>query len=494
MGSMRFVVPRRDRFAADAVERAYFAGLDDVPWQSRTQWTDEGLVLRRAEGDSGSFHIPYRVPGHGELMLSTGSLMERDQAYHLPVELARGTVNRVRNQLALWQPAGLSTPDEVARDLALASQKLGQAATTRAHDPLEADHLAEQSLTACIGAMSRLAAAYSQQAFSTRQQQSAQALTLLGVNLGGSLLKEHVLKQIIGTFNAATIPLVWRDIESREGKQDWTLCDRQIDWCRAHGLKICGGPLLELDRWSLPDWLYLWEGDDENLTTFIADHIRGVVERYRGKVHLWNCASRLNVGDVLGLSEEQRLRLAVLAVETVKQADPRTPIVISIDQPWAEFMNQQATELSPIYFADALVRADLGLAGLALELNVGYYPEGTQPRDVLDVSRHLDRWACLGVPLLMNVTVPSASGPDSGARKASEPIAFQEGGLSAASQAQWAREFLPLLLAKQPIQGVFWNQLLDSKPHDYAHGGLYDEKDQPKATLDELAALRQKYC
>ena len=29
-----------------------------------------------------------------------------------------------------------------------------------------------------------------------------------------------------------------------------------------------------------------------------------------------------------------------------------------------------------------------------------------------------------------------------------------------------------MLLAKQPVQGILWNQLLDSQPHALAHGGL----------------------
>ena len=110
MGVMRFLVPRRERLAKDAPDRAYFTGLDEIPWQSRTQLTEEGLVVRRAESDSGNFHIPWNVAGHGELMLSTASLMEREKPYLLQVELARGTIHRTRGQLAQWQAAGLALP------------------------------------------------------------------------------------------------------------------------------------------------------------------------------------------------------------------------------------------------------------------------------------------------------------------------------------------------------------------------------------------------
>ncbi len=58
MGVMRFLVPRRERLAADAVERAYLAGLDEIPWRTRTQWVDGGLAAQRSESDSGSFYIP----------------------------------------------------------------------------------------------------------------------------------------------------------------------------------------------------------------------------------------------------------------------------------------------------------------------------------------------------------------------------------------------------------------------------------------------------
>jgi hypothetical protein len=48
-------------------------------------------------------------------------------------------------------------------------------------------------------------------------------------------------------------------------------------------------------------------------------------------------------------------------------------------------------------------------------------------------------------------------------------------------------------LAKQPVQGIIWNQLFDSQPHAYAHAGLFDAKDRPKPTLELLEALRRQH-
>lgn len=492
MGVMRFLVPGRQRIATDADQRGYLTGFDEVPWQTRLQWESDVLVARRMEAESGTFVVPWHVPGFGELMLSTATLIERDAPYHLPVELARGTINRVRNQLAAWQAAGLSVGETTSAGLAEASALLAKAVTSQ-HEPLAAQELAEQALQISLDVMNQLSMAYTDHVLSLSQAQSNQRLSVLGVNLGSTLLKEQVQNAIVTTFNAATVPLVWREIEASEGQLEWDLCDRQIEWCRANGLKVCGGPLLELDRWSLPDWLYLWEGDQENLIGFVTEHIRSVVERYRGRVHVWNCASRLNVNSTLSLAEEERLRLAALAVETVRSADARTPVVVCMDQPWGEFMGRQETELSPIYFADMLVRGDLGLSGLGLELNIGYCPDGTASRDVLEFGRQLDRWGSLGLPLLVSLVVPSSHEADPRARvKDAVPCSTQEV-ITPQWQRDWIEQFMPVLLAKPAVQGIIWNQLLDSKPHDYPHGGIFDVQDEPKPALTAIHELRAKY-
>jgi hypothetical protein len=65
--------------------------------------------------------------------------------------------------------------------------------------------------------------------------------------------------------------------------------------------------------------------------------------------------------------------------------------------------------------------------------------------------------------------------------------------LSGATQRAWAEKYLPVLLAKQPMQGVLWNQLLDSQPHPLAHGGLFDASDQPKPIVEVLESLRREH-
>jgi hypothetical protein len=62
-----------------------------------------------------------------------------------------------------------------------------------------------------------------------------------------------------------------------------------------------------------------------------------------------------------------------------------------------------------------------------------------------------------------------------------------------AAQQAWAARFVPLALAKPSVQGVVWNQLHDSEPHDFPHGGLFDADRQAKPALRTLAAIRKTH-
>jgi hypothetical protein len=187
--------------------------------------------------------------------------------------------------------------------------------------------------------------------------------------------------------------------------------------------------------------------------------------------------------------------LTVLAIETLRRRDARTPLFVSFDQPWAEYMVREPTELFPLHMADMLVRADLGVAALGLEINYGYWPGGTYPRDLVEINEHVDFWSLLGLPLIVQLTVPSglpaqpAAGPEM--RRALDSM-FPEG-LSPNSQKRFVERLLPMLVAKQCVQAVVWNHTFDSAPGLYPSAGLFDAADRPKPALSSLIALRRDH-
>jgi hypothetical protein len=410
----------------------------------------------------------------------------------LEVELARGMVNCLRNQLAQWEMGGLAVPDVIRALIREATQSFARAATTQ-NEPHTAAEWAEKSLVVTAEAMDQLAAEYGRQALSKRPTQPRQFASWFGVHLGPRQPKPNVARQLAATFNMVSVPVTWRSIEASEGRRQWDDADAQVAWAKSAGLRVSAGPLLELDDHGVPDWTYLWEGDFNSLLAFMLDHVRTVVERYRGKVHLWQVAARMTHGHALGLNEESRLQVAAQAISTVRQLDPSTPTVVTFDQPWAEYLAHEQLDLAPLHFADALVRADLGLSGIGLELNIGYHPGGSVHRGPLSISRLVDTWSLLELPLLVALTLPSSTADDPLANKKVRVLASEDDIVTPQSQSDWIQRHVPLLLAKNVVQVVLWNQLSDAAPHRYPHGGLFDAADQPKSAFEALKNIRQTY-
>ena len=303
-------------------------------------------------------------------------------------------------------------------------------------------------------------------------------------------------KRVAETFNLVCAACGWGAVEPSEGRRDWAASDGPIEWAHANGLRVCGGPLIEFDERRLPDWAYLWEGDVQTLGSLMIAHARAAAERYRGRVHLWRIASRVNRERVLSLTDEQRLQIVAGAVRAVREVDPQTPIVVGFDQPWAEYRNRVDTELSPLDYADALERADLGIAGFNLELNVGYYPYATAARNPLAFSRLIDLWNVrLEAPLMLSLTLPSAATPDAHADPKTAVVAGGDEGstINDAWQAKWLREYLPMMLAKNAVQIVEWGQLTDTRQHTYPHAGLFGADNYEKPIVEELYRLRNRY-
>ncbi|OHB67060.1 MAG: hypothetical protein A2V70_15315 [Planctomycetes bacterium RBG_13_63_9] len=90
----------------------------------------------------------------------------------------------------------------------------------------------------------------------------------------------------------------------------------------------------------------------------------------------------------------------------------------------------------------------------------------------------------------MSITVPSGWEEDPLARRRAS---LPPGSWTPERQRAWVGRYLPLILSKSSVRGVFWSQLRDGEPHDFPHGGLFDAKGRAKPALGAVAAVRQKY-
>ena len=292
--------------------------------------------MERAETESGNLYIPWQVEGFGELTLSTASLMEREARYYLDLELARGVVNRLRNQVAEWQTAGLQLTAAVTEHVSEASAALIEAVIGQADDARRLER-ATKAIKTGLEAGRDLASLYTTQAFAARHEQVSRLPTMLGAVLGKDTPPERVANAYLDAANSVAVEICWRDLEPSAGKFEWDALDAQLDWCQANNLRVVAGPLLQVDARHLPDWLSLWDDDFEQMQSYTRQFIEAAVQRCQDRVQVWNCAARMNVRGSVRFTEEQTLRLVVAAIEEVRRAAQSSPAIISIDRPWAEY-------------------------------------------------------------------------------------------------------------------------------------------------------------
>jgi hypothetical protein len=114
-------------------------------------------------------------------------------------------------------------------------------------------------------------------------------------------------------------------------------------------------------------------------------------------------------------------------------------------------------------------------------------------RGPLAMSRLIDNWSLLELPLLVSLTMPSSAAEDPQTNGKVRVIASFKDDVTPESQVEWINKHVPLLLAKNVVQIVQWNQLSDATPHHYPNSGLFDADDKPKPALETLQKIRQQY-
>jgi hypothetical protein len=432
------------------------------------------------------------VEGQGTPIVGTATLSERAAPYNLAVELARGKLNDVRNQMADWKQMGLRAPQEIDRAMAEA-QRAFIKAVTGSTTPAASYAAAQASLAAVWRAGSLLAEAYTSQVLQTRLASSPKLPTLVGGFLEGDPRTAPWANEWPTIFNAAQIQCSWRTLAPNEGQYRWDVLDAQLAWASKSRLNLLAGPLLDFRPGALPDWIWLWEGDFDTILGLVIDYVRQVVTRYRGKIPLWHLVHRTACTDFLGLSEEEQIRIAARAIQVARQADPEAQVTIGVERPWAEWMGSSPFQLGPLHLADYLVRADLGLAGLALEIAPGYSAPGSHIRDLLDFSKLLDLYSLLNLPLHIWFALPSSPAPDPNADSTIRVETTQwPAPPDDMAQLSWAAKWISMAAAKPFVRSVMWMQPTDAVPHLYPSSGLYRADQTPKPVVSWLKPFRRE--
>jgi hypothetical protein len=462
-----------------------------MPYPTEVFIQGQEMLLDRAADESGYLVAPWRVPNTGLLMCTSATLMERSTPYQLLVELARGKINQVRNQTADWETANLDIPDLLRQQIQDAVLTLGRGLCSG--DENERQQGAEKTLELGHRVASELVEVYARQVFTIRHQLQDKFDTLLSCPLGPAVETAEQGDLFKQTFNAATLPLAWHQVEGEEARYRWGESDRLLAWAESARLQLTAGPLIDFSSAQLPAWLWLWDNDLPSMATFMGRFVEAAVRRYRGRIRRWQLTAASNWASVLRLTEDELLGLTFRLGETARHIDSSLELVLGITQPWGEYM-VPSERTSPFIFADNLIRSGLNLAAINLEVIMGVNGRGSYCRDLMEFSRLLDLYALLGVPLQVTLGYPSARQSDA---ESDPELTVGAGGwgegFTPEAQAEWARRFATLALAKRYVQAVGWAHFNDHDPHVFPNCGLLDRGGQAKPALTELRRLREAH-
>ncbi len=517
MGSMKFHIPGLAELDSRLLTTAAVVGIEGVPWAGRITSDGDELSILRAIDESGRVQIVWPTVTRGPLMLGTASLRVNDEAYVLPLEIARGSVDRLATRLSEWTRWGIQPPENFFELFANAKRFLVDAIVAK-ENLSDVALSAQHSIEFALAASRILCQTFSRQLLSNRNKNEGQLSTLQGARLPTHEHWKSVATTLKPMMNTGWVDASWHVIRQSSGRLNLQQIDDQIEWCANASLRVIAGPLVSLQPHAIQDWFFVMD-DFQAIVDEACQYAEQVVSRFRGRVNLWNLASGFNSLNELKLNEDQIMLLAVSLLETVRKADPMTPIVFGIDMPFGEYLGVDESGISPLHFADALIRADLGLNGLLLEINYGVWPAGTPMHDALDLSNLLDLWSTLGLPLVLSMSGETKTrlAEKAASKLASDapidsklsvskygsipswkssPPAFDPAalkGLVKQSASSQMFEMVALALSKPSVHGVFWNQPDDRTPPNFPFASLVQPDGTATDLLTGMANLKKRH-
>lgn len=495
MGLIRFQLPNSDRIVLDRFDMIYMAGIDGTPMKCSIFKEGSEIRLERSTSDSGKIYFPVHTEDDHILLIPTGTVVEREKPYFTTLEIARGLVDRTRNQFDVWERFGFEFTDEIGESIQSLSLRFCAAASCQ-DQPDRCNQHSEEVVDLGLQAIRAMCDQYSEQVIKLRQEHSQRLPTLAATSLDASLTDELEAYELTDLFNTVHVRIDWADYEPKPGTFEFDALIERLKYYREQRLRIILGPAVRIAEKALPDSL-LHASDFELVRRRLGSYVTALIDATKEYVDVYELFGGLNSIDDMRLPIDYQLRLAIDAIEAARNADDTTPMLLGVDQPWSEGSTREET-ISPLQCADAIVRADLDLSGFRLDLNWGVFPSGTCPRDQLQIHNMLDSWAQFELPILISMSMPSANDVDAKALRSDE---FVDEGTDSANQEgrgeRRQRESLELMMqvlfSKPFIQGVIWNQLSDALPHRFRNCGLFDSEGQPKPAAESWRNLRKEF-
>ena len=472
-------------------------GPESVPIPAEVSFRDGLLVVNRKDDQPVGVALLWQVSDNDTLHVETTRVMPRDKPYVLNVELARFRLMRIMQKQEDWNLFELGKAAEKFTQRFDEAEDLFSEALGKLHEPAEASALADRSLTMAIDLSEQLATYHSDLLINRRRSANAFVKHIFGCRVDSTVQNEKYRETLAGNFDYAIVPMGWKQLQPQENVFVTDPVDDWIETLSRKRLPAIAGPLIRLGADHVPDWMVIWEHDFDMLRELAYEYVQKVITRYRRGVAVWNVASGISTNSAFTLSFEQIIELTRLLVTQVKSILPNARTIVSINQPFGEYVARGRGAVPPLQYAEFVTQAGINFDAFGLELEMGVPKPGMFVRDLFQVSCLLDKYGALGRPVFLTaVGCPGRSLPD--------PSDESEGRLDPSSGGQWRRPWDPdlqaewmeaiytLALSKPFVESIAWSNLADLH-HTMPGAGLLDDMLRPKPAFQKLLQLREKF-
>ena len=484
MGDFRFRAPvdwKLDPYHANSI---HVVGLDGIPWPCRIAVSDDPLEPRtrkllsvsRNRDESGKVYLVYPFKERGEMLICTGTLPVREEAYDLLPELARGTLNRLRNQISIWEEGGLTIEKSVNDKVSVATQFVGEAILLEESD--RRDESAHRAIEKTMDAIFELSGSFGKQISKFRREHDQ--------------LSDFWMASGVGQGDQFEVSRKYADFELLEVCLN-PQCETQKAKLAAGrgenlGKRIIVGPWLDASIGGMSQNLI---NTDDYLARkdLLLIEGRTQLENIPASTSLIHVVSGLNGLGHRHLSYPQQLQVAVDLLRLVEESRVELPTMVSFDFPWAERLAGAVGGVHPLQIADSLLRQGLPVSFLGLEINLDCWPNGSVVRDPLQWIDLVDVWAQLGLPLVLLLRVPTGE-EQNNANAQNRNINQSRSNLTDANRIDFLNTVLPMMVARPAVHGVIWPQWQDKDDPRFPRCGIVDDNGTEKVISAAIERVR----
>ena len=488
MAEFNFRIPSDwtlDPYHANSV---HIVGLDGIPWPCRISVSDPNadgenasdqqrtLTVNRNQDESGRLYLIYNFEQLGEHLICTGTLLPNsDKPYDLLIELARGTLNRMRNQTSIWEEGGLAVEESTRQKIHDATSQLGHALFCVGQEA--ADQFAIKTLETTIEAVYELATTFAKQISKFRREHNELPQFWIANQIGTA-------DQFEPSTTLSFAQLATAKLTPESNDEPCSATQTQLE---SLNKKVIVGPLLDASIGGFSKSMLQLDDFLARKDRLISDAEQTLKSLPKNTAML-RVASGLNGTGHRNLSYPQQLQATVDLLQLVEDSDVTVPTMVSFDFPWAERLAGAVGGTHPLQIADSLVRQGVELSFLGLEINLDLWPNGSAVRDPLQWIDLVDIWAQLGLPMVLCLRAPCGG---TGETKGAETRNETRSNLTDQQRIDFLKTILPMMVARPSVHGLIFQQWQDSDDLRYPHSGIVQADGTPKEIFSVLEAVSQ---